>query len=132
MDRHWCNRLIWPRSSHLFLGVGIVSSNQLPKKNPTFDATPKVIQTKMSLKAKNPQPAKGVVIKEPSPNSGRPTVEEVVGKGEETTQLGSSSGERRLSSNSSARPAKKQKTSFTSDPHWLNCSGTTRRVRRLL
>ncbi|KAL2488275.1 hypothetical protein Fot_41567 [Forsythia ovata] len=40
-----------------------------PKKNHTPTSTPKVVQTKISLKAKSPLPVKGVVIKEPSPNS---------------------------------------------------------------
>ncbi|KAL2553237.1 UDP-glucose/GDP-mannose dehydrogenase [Forsythia ovata] len=53
------------------------------KKNPiaTSEASPRVIQMKHSQKAKSPPPAKGIVIKEPSPNTGRPTIEEVVGKG---------------------------------------------------
>ncbi|KAL2545314.1 hypothetical protein Fot_14547 [Forsythia ovata] len=83
-----------------------------PKKNPTHDPTPKVVQTKISMKAKSPPPVKGVVIKEPSPNFGRPTQDEVSNKGKKkavepppkvkptskqapssskTTQLGSSS-----------------------------------------
>ncbi|KAL2558797.1 Uncharacterized protein Fot_03536 [Forsythia ovata] len=52
-----------------------------PKKNPTSAPTPKMVQTKISLKAKSPPPAKGVVIKEPSPNSERPAQEKVSGKG---------------------------------------------------
>ncbi|KAL2544733.1 hypothetical protein Fot_13966 [Forsythia ovata] len=94
-----------------------------PKKNRTSDPTPKVVQTKISLKAKIPPSANGVLTKEPSPNFGWPTTEEVVGKGKEkvvkpspkvkpssshspssskTTQLGSSSGEKRPSSDSKA------------------------------
>ncbi|KAL2514548.1 Uncharacterized protein Fot_28519 [Forsythia ovata] len=99
-----------------------------PKKNLTYVSTPKVVQTKISLKAKSPPPTNGVVNKEPSPNSVRPTQNEVSGKGKEkvmepppkvkptskqahssskTAQLGSSLGEKRPSSDSISSPAKK-------------------------
>ncbi|KAL2515105.1 hypothetical protein Fot_29076 [Forsythia ovata] len=54
-----------------------------PKKNPTPALTHKVMQNKISLKAKSPPPTNGVVIKEPSHNSGRPTTDEVLGKDKE-------------------------------------------------
>ncbi|KAL2471137.1 hypothetical protein Adt_39273 [Abeliophyllum distichum] len=107
---------------------------------------PKMIQTKISL-------IERIVIREPSPNSGRSNVEKVVGKDKEkatkplskakpslrhphsfskTTQPWSSSGKKRPSSDSQATPGKKQKTSSSSRPYWLNCSSTARRVCRLL
>ncbi|KAL2488941.1 hypothetical protein Fot_42233 [Forsythia ovata] len=101
------------------------------KKNPASTPMLKVVQTKISLKAKSPPPANGMVIREPSPNFGRPTTLEVVGAGAgnekvveppskvkptsnqafssyKTTQLGSASGEKRPSSDSKSRLAKKQ------------------------
>ncbi|KAL2520341.1 hypothetical protein Fot_24264 [Forsythia ovata] len=108
-----------------------------PKKNPTPALIPKMVQTKISLTVNSPPPAKGVVIKEPSPNSGRPTGDKVSGKGKEktvepppkvkptlkqapsfskTTQLGSSSGEKRWSSDSRSSPTKKLRTSVSSSP----------------
>ncbi|KAL2527993.1 Small ubiquitin-related modifier [Forsythia ovata] len=52
-----------------------------PKKNLAPAPIPKVVHTKISLKGKSPAPVKGVVIREPSPNSGRPIGEQVLGKG---------------------------------------------------
>ncbi|KAL2528664.1 hypothetical protein Fot_21265 [Forsythia ovata] len=54
-----------------------------PKKNPTPASTPKVVQNKITLKINSRPSAKGVVIKEPSPNSTRPTIDEVADKGKE-------------------------------------------------
>ncbi|KAL2545338.1 hypothetical protein Fot_14571 [Forsythia ovata] len=108
-----------------------------PKKNPTPASTPKVVQTKISLKTKSPSLVKEVVIKEPSPNFVRPTQVEVSGKDKEKAvepppkvkstsklvpsvskiaQLGSSSGEKRSSSDRRSRPAKKLRTGVSSGP----------------
>ncbi|KAL2505869.1 Uncharacterized protein Adt_21490 [Abeliophyllum distichum] len=105
---------------------------------PSPAPTLKVVQTKISLKAKSLLPAKGVVIREPSPNPGRPTAIEMEGKGKEkfvepppkvkptssqllsfseTTKPGSSSREKRQLSNSRSSLAKKQRTSSSSGPH---------------
>ncbi|KAL2531943.1 hypothetical protein Adt_05294 [Abeliophyllum distichum] len=54
-----------------------------PKKNHTPVPTSKGVQTKIFLKLNSPSPAKGVVIKEPSPNSVRPSLDEVLGKDKE-------------------------------------------------
>ncbi|KAL2526428.1 hypothetical protein Adt_11482 [Abeliophyllum distichum] len=53
------------------------------KKNPVPAPAHKTVQTKISLKVKSPPLAKEVVIKEPSPNSVRPTQDEVLGKDKE-------------------------------------------------
>ncbi|KAL2529357.1 Uncharacterized protein Fot_21958 [Forsythia ovata] len=49
------------------------------KKNSTPALTSKEVQNKVSLKVKSPPPVKGV----PSPNSAKPTQDEVSGKGKE-------------------------------------------------
>ncbi|KAL2464940.1 hypothetical protein Adt_40791 [Abeliophyllum distichum] len=108
-----------------------------PKKNSTSAPTPKVVQTKINLKAKGSPPAKKVVIKEPSPNSRRSTTNEVVGKGKEevvepppkvkpisnqapssskATQLRSFSGVKMPSLDSRSRPAKRLRTGVSSGP----------------
>ncbi|KAL2489182.1 Uncharacterized protein Fot_42474 [Forsythia ovata] len=96
------------------------------RKNPTPSPTPKGRQTKISLKAKSPPPVMGVVIKDPSPDSVKPTQDEVSSKGKENAvepppnvkstsklalfsskvaQLGSSLGEKRPSLDSRSSPA---------------------------
>ncbi|KAL2489270.1 Uncharacterized protein Fot_42562 [Forsythia ovata] len=106
-----------------------------PKKNHAPVSTPKVVQTKITLKAKSPPPIKGVVINEPSPNSVRLTTDEVAGKGEEkvaepppkvkptseqahfsskAAQLGSHLGEKRSSTDSMSSRVKKLRTGVSS------------------
>ncbi|KAL2520375.1 Uncharacterized protein Fot_24298 [Forsythia ovata] len=95
-----------------------------PKKNPS--SKPNVVNTKLLIKAKI---AKGVVIREPSPNTSRPIADDVVGKDNEkaveppskvkpssshpisfsrTTQPGPSLGEKKTSSDTRASPVKKK------------------------
>ncbi|KAL2483184.1 hypothetical protein Fot_44628 [Forsythia ovata] len=96
-----------------------------------------MVQTKISLKAKSTAPIKGVVIKEHSPNSGRPIVDEVASNDKEkaveplpkvkptlnqalssskTTKLGTSLGEKRPSLDSKSSPAKKLQTRVSFGP----------------
>ncbi|KAL2471278.1 hypothetical protein Adt_39414 [Abeliophyllum distichum] len=107
------------------------------KKNYVPTLTPKVVQTKITLKANSPPPAKGVLIQEPSPNPARSTTDKVVEKGKgkvvepppkvksTSTQVPSSSkaappgshlGEKMSSSDSRSSPVKKLRTGIFSSP----------------
>ncbi|KAL2505578.1 Uncharacterized protein Adt_21199 [Abeliophyllum distichum] len=74
----------------VFLALMIPGPNKInfsrSKKNPTFEHSPKVVQMKLLLKAKSLSLANGVVIREPSPNAGRPAVKEVASKGKEKAE----------------------------------------------
>ncbi|KAL2557807.1 hypothetical protein Fot_02546 [Forsythia ovata] len=115
----------------------VLSRETKSRKNPAPSSTPKVVQTKIFQKTKNPPPAKGVVIKEPSPSSRKPTTDEVAGKDKEkvmepppkvkttskqahssskVVQLESISGKKRPPPNSRSSPAKKLRTEVSSGP----------------